>query len=138
MQTNEEVERPAGIAFLGILILVASAVLGIAGLLGIFASPLGLIPGSGLNGAALFTGGVLFLVLGAVLAVAGSGLMRLRRWAWWLAALTTLAVIVWTLWRIFQAIQVIHLEWYATVLIAAVLLGYLATVHPYFRRFTPE
>jgi len=132
-----ELERPAGITVLGVLILIASVVLGIAGILGIFASPLGLIPGSGLNGAALFTGGVLFLVLGAVLGVAGSGLMRLRRWAWWLAALTTLAVLVWTLSRIFQVIEVVHLEWYATVVIAAVLLGYLATVHAYFRRYVP-
>ncbi len=133
-----EVERPAGITVLGVLILLVAVVLGIAGLLGILASPLGLIPGSGLNGAALFAGGVLFLVLGVVLGVAGSGLMRLRRWAWWLAALTTLAVVLWTLYRIFADINVVHLEWYATVVVAAILLGYLATVHPYFRRFNPE
>ncbi len=133
-----EAGRPAGIAVLGILVLAASFVLGIAGLLGIFASPLGLIPGSGLNGAALFTGGVFFLVLGAVLAVAGSGLMRVRRWAWWLAALTCVAVVLWTLLRIVQVIQVVHVEWYATVVVAAVVLGYLVTVHPYFRRYRAE
>ncbi len=133
-----EVERPAGITVLGALILVASVVLGIAGLLGIFASPLGLIPGSGLNGAALFAGGVLFLVLAVLLGIAGSGLMRLRRWAWWLAALTTLAVVLWTLYRIFADITIVHIEWYATVVVAAVLLGYLGTVHPYFRRYNPE
>ena len=117
------IERPAGITFLGILILLASAVLGIAGLLGIFASPLGLIPGSGLNGAALFSGGVLFLVLGVVLGVAGSGLMHLRRWAWWLAAGTTLAVIVWTLVRILQAFSAFHPERYAIENDAAILYG---------------
>ena len=127
------IERPAGITFLGILILLAAVILGISGLLGVLASPLGLIPGSGLNGAALFSGGILFLVLGGVLAIAGSGLMRLRRWAWWLAAGTTLAVILWTLIRISQAFEVVHLEWYATVAIAALLLGYLVTVHRYFR-----
>lgn len=132
-----EVERPAGITVLGVLILLAAVALGIAGLLGIFASPLGLIPGSGLDGTALLTGGILFLVLGAVLGIAGSGLMHLRRWAWWLAAGTTLAVILWTLYRIFQAIEVVHLEWYATVVMAAVLFGYLATVHAYFRRYVP-
>ncbi len=130
---RESLKRPFGITVLGVLILLASAVLVIAGLLGIFASPLGLIPGSGLNGAALFTGGVLFLVLGAVLGIAGSGLMHLRRWAWWLAAITTVVVILWTLGQIFQAFEVVHLEWYATVAVAAVLLGYLITAHRYFR-----
>ena len=112
--------------------LLASVVLGIAGLLGIFASPLGLIPGSGLNAGALFSGGVLFLVLGIVLGVAGSGLMRLRRWAWWLALVTVLAVLIWTVYRIFQTIQVLHIEWYATVGITAVLFGYLLTVRHFF------
>jgi uncharacterized membrane protein (DUF2068 family) len=115
-------------------VLLASVILVIAGLLGIFASPLGLIPGSGLNAGALFSGGVLFVVLGIVLGVAGTGLMRLRPWAWWLALLTVVAVLVWTVYRIFQAIDAIHLEWYATVAIAAVLFGYLVTVHHFFRR----
>ena len=128
-----EFKRPAGITILGVLILLASAVLVIAGLLGIFASPLGLIPGSGLNGAALFSGGVFFLVLGVVLGIAGSGLMHLRRWAWWLAVATTFVVLVWTLIRIFQDLTVLHIEWYATEAIAAVLFGYLITVHHYFR-----
>ncbi len=128
-----EYKRPVGIAILGVLVLLASAVLVIAGLLGIFASPLGLIPGSGLNGVALFSGGVLFLVLGVVLGIAGSGLMHLRRWAWWLAVGTTLVVLVWTLVRIFQAMEVVHIEWYATEAVAAVLFGYLITVYHYFR-----
>ncbi len=131
--TWSEYKRPAGITILGALVLIAAVVLAIAGLLGIFASPLGLIPGSGLNGAALFSGGVLFLVLGVVLGVAGSGLMHLRRWAWWLAVGTTVVVLVWTLIRIFQALNVLHVEWYATEAVAAVLFGYLVTVYHYFR-----
>ncbi len=123
-----------GITILGVLVLLASTVLVIAGLLGIFASPLGLIPGSGLNAGALFSGGVLFLVLGVVLGVAGTGLMRLRPWSWWLAMLTVVAVLVWTVIRIFQAMGALHVEWYATVGIAAVLFGYLVTVHTFFRR----
>jgi len=119
---------------LGVLVLLASAILVIAGLLGIFASPLGLIPGSGLNAGALFSGGVLFLVLGIVLGVSGTGLMRLRPWAWWLAILTVVAVLVWTVYRIFQAIEALHIEWYATVGLAAVLLGYLVTVRHFFRK----
>jgi len=119
-------------------VLLASAILGIAGILGIFASPLGLIPGSGLNAGALFSGGVLFLVLGIVLGVAGSGLMRLRPWAWWLALLTVLAVLIWTVYRIFQAIAFLHIEWYATVGLAAVLFGYLVTVRPFFQRHEVE
>lgn len=128
-----EFQRPVGITILGVLVLLASVVLAIAGVLGIFASPLGLIPGSGLNGVALFSGGVLFLVLGVVLGLAGSGLMHLRRWAWWLAIGTTLVVLVWTLVRIFQALNVIHLEWYTAEAVAAVLFGYLVTVYHYFR-----
>ncbi len=128
--------RPIGITVLGVLVLLASVVLVIAGLLGIFASPLGLIPGSGLNAGALFSGGILFLLLGIVLGVAGTGLMRLRPWAWWLALLTVIAVLIWTVVRIFQAIAALHVEWYATVAIAAVLFGYLVTVHHFFR--TPE
>lgn len=128
--------RPIGITVLGVLVLLASVILVVAGLLGIFASPLGLIPGSGLNAGALFSGGILFLLLGIVLGVAGTGLMRLRPWAWWLALLTVIVVLVWTVVRIFQAIASLHLEWYATVAIAAVLFGYLVTVHHFFR--TPE
>lgn len=108
----------------------------IAGLLGIFASPLGLIPGSGLNAGALVSGGILFLVLGIVLGLAGTGLMRLRPWAWWVALLTVVAVLIWTVIRIVQASGSFHVEWYATVGIAAVLFGYLVTVHHFFR--TPE
>ena len=123
---------------LGVLVLLASLVVAIAGLLGIFASPLGLIPGSGLNGVALFSGGVFFLVLGAVLGVAGSGLMHLRRWAWFLAVGTTLVVLLWTLVRIFQALDFPHIEWYAAEGVAAVLFGYLVTVYRYFRPTSPE
>jgi uncharacterized membrane protein (DUF2068 family) len=117
-----------------VLVLLASAVLGIAGLLGIFASPLGLIPGSGLNAGALLSGGVLFLVLGIVLGVSGTGLMKLRPWAWWLAVLTVLAVLIWTVYRIVEAIGFVHLEWYATAGLAAVLFGYLLTVRRFFQR----
>ncbi len=130
---SEEFTRPLGITVLGVLVLLASAVLAIAGVLGIFASPLGLIPGSGLNAGALVSGGVLFLVFGMVLGVSGAGLMRLRPWAWWLAVVTALAVLLWTLYRIVGDIQYFHFEWYATIGIAAVLFGYLLTVRNFFR-----
>lgn len=129
----EEFTRPLGVTVLGILVLLVSAVLAVAGLLGIFASPLGLIPGSGLNAGALFSGGVLFVVLGVVLGISGAGLMQLRPWAWWLAMVTALAVLAWTLYRVVGAIQYFHFEWYATIGIAAVLLGYLVTVRMFFR-----
>jgi prolipoprotein diacylglyceryltransferase len=69
-----------------------------------------------------------------VLGVAGTGLMRLRSWAWWLALLTVIAVLIWTVVRIVQASGSLHVEWYATVGIAAILFGYLVTVHHFFRR----
>lgn len=106
----------------------------LAGVIGIFASPLGLISGTGLNAGALFLGGVLFLTLGIVLGIAGSGLLRLRPWSWWLAVFTTVAVLAWTLYDILVTVQYARIEWYVTVGIAAVVLGYLMTVHHFFQR----
>ncbi len=103
----------------------AFAVLVISALLGVFAGSLGLILGSSMNGAALFTSGVLFLLVGVVPAVAGSGLMRLRQWAWSLAAITTVVVIPWTLRQTFQAIEVSHAEGCPPVTVAAILPGVL-------------
>jgi hypothetical protein len=118
---------------LGILLLLVSSFLLIAGLLGIFADRLGLVASSGLTADALSSGGIFFLVLAIVLAIAGAGMMWRRPWGWWLAVATAVVSILWTLVRILEVPAFVHIEWYLALVLAAVFLGYLSAVHRFFR-----
>lgn len=113
---------------------MVAALLAVVGLLGIFAGSLGLVANSGETAGALSSGGVIFLILGGLLALAATGMMRLRRWSWWLATVTALAAILWTLARMLQVAGIVHVEWYGTLGLAAIFFGYLMASHTYFRR----
>jgi uncharacterized membrane protein (DUF2068 family) len=135
--------RPLGIVVLGILILLASIVLALIGLAGILVGLAGLLPGSGLNATALIVGGIISLVFAIVLGIAGSGLLALRPWAWWLATIVTLAALVYTAVNLYQAATGpgssgrIDVGSAITVAFLAVIFAYLLSVYGRFRRPVP-
>jgi hypothetical protein len=132
--------RPLGILILGILILLASVVLALIGVAGILVGLAGLLPGTGLNAEALLVGGVITLAMAVVLGIAGSGLLALRPWAWWLATVVTLAALVYTGVGLYQAMTRpggsgnLDLGSAFTVAFLGVLFAYLLTVRNRFRR----
>jgi len=132
--------RPLGILILGILILLASVVLALIGVAGILVGLAGLLPASGLNAEALLVGGVITLAMAVVLGIAGSGLLALRPWAWWLATVVTLAALVYTGVGLYQAMTRpggsgnLDLGSAFTVAFLGVLFAYLLTVRNRFRR----
>ena len=87
--------RPIGVTVLGVLVILAAIIVGLAGLAGIFLSFASLLPGVNLPGTALILGGLLYVVIGIILLIAGVGLLGLRIWAWWLATLTAIVAAAW-------------------------------------------
>jgi len=129
--------RPLGITILGGLVLLASLVLAIAGLAGMFLSFASLIPGSQIPGANLFVGGLIFFVIAIILGIAGAGLLRLKVWAWWLAFLVALGSLAWTAYGLYSASSsgaAFELSSLVTVVIVAVIFVYLITVYGRFRK----
>lgn len=131
--------RPRGVSILGVLVVLAAIVVGLAGLAGVFLSFASLLPGVNLPGTALILGGLLYIVLGFILLVGGVGLLRLRIWAWWLATLTAIVAAAWQGYGVYHAMTAVPAEgvpwtsWVAlgfTVLIAV----YLIAVHHSFHR----
>ena len=131
--------RPRGVTILGVLVVLAAIVVGLAGLAGVFLSFASLLPGVNLPGTALILGGLLYIVLGIILLVGGIGLLSLRIWAWWLATLTAIAAAAWQGYGVYHALTVVPAEsvpwtsWVAlgfTVLVAV----YLIVVHHSFHR----
>ncbi len=86
--------RPLGITILGALVVLAAFVMFLIGIAGFIVGLAGLIPGSPIPGTTLLLNGLLYVIIGIVLGVAGFGLMRLRPWAWGLAVLATLVTLV--------------------------------------------
>lgn len=126
--------RPIGITILGVLVILASIVTGLAGLGAVLLAFASLIPGTGLPTGILFVGGLLYMVIAVILLAAGVGLLRLRGWAWWLALLTTLGVLGWTLYGWYTSPADTTIGNWATVAIAAAIVLYLAVVRRHFRK----
>lgn len=131
--------RPKGITVLGVLVILAAIVVGLAGLAGIFLSFASLLPGVDLPGGALFLGGLLYVVLAIILLVAGAGLLGLRIWAWWVATVTAIVAAAWQGYGIYHALTAAPVQavpwtsWLGlgfTVLVAV----YLLAVHHSFHR----
>ncbi len=131
--------RPKGVTILGVLVVLAAIVVGLAGLAGIFLSFASLLPGVNLPGTALILGGLLYVVLGVILLIGGVGLLGLRIWAWWLATLTAIVAAAWQGYGIYHASTATPAEavpwtsWVGlgfTVLVAL----YLLAVHHSFHR----
>ncbi len=136
---GNDLSRPFGVTVLGVLVILAAIVVGLAGLAGIFLSFASLLPGVNLPGTALILGGLLYVVLGIVLLIGGIGLLGLRIWAWWLATLTAIVAAAWQGYGIYHALTATPAEsvpwtsWVGfgfTILIAV----YLLVVHHSFHR----
>ena len=78
---------------MGALVVLAAFVMFLIGIAGFIVGLAGLIPGSPIPGTTLLLNGLLYVIIGIVLGVAGFGLLRLRPWAWGLALLATLVIV---------------------------------------------
>ncbi len=131
--------RPKGVTILGVLVILAAIVIGLAGLAGIFLSFASLLPGVNLPGTALILGGLLYIVLGIVLLISGAGLLALRIWAWWIATITAVVAAVWQGYGIYSASTKTPAEaipwtsWVALVF-TVIIAVYLIAVHHSFHR----
>lgn len=124
--------RPLGVAILAILVILAGALLTFLALLLVIGSSFLLV--GGVSGGGLFVAGsFIFLILSLILLASGIGLWGLRPWAWWLAAIVTVLVLL-----------DFGLSWYSIgypmqfafllpVLIPAIILVYLLAVRGSFR-----
>jgi hypothetical protein len=123
---------------LGVLVIIAAAVVGLAGMAGLLLGLAGLLPGVPSNRQALVSG-VLFLVLSAILFTAGGGLLALRPWAWWLAIFATVVAAAASAYGIYQALggPGPDLTAVVTLAILGVILAYLISVYRYFRGPSP-
>ena len=85
--------RPTGILIIGLFLLMAPAILVVAGLSllvpGTFLDQMWVVNETGYRQMLPFRGfvGVGFLALGVVIGLAGIGLLQGRKWGWWLALL---------------------------------------------------
>jgi len=129
--------RPLGITILGALVVLAAFVMFLIGIAGFIVGLAGLIPGSPLPGTTLLLNGLLYVIIGIVLGVAGFGLLRLRPWAWGLALLATLVTLVYlgyNVWQDSNAGKDITLTGLFTLVIVAAVFVYLLSVARAFRR----
>ena len=131
--------RPRGVTVLGVLVILAAIVIGLAGLAGIFLSFASLLPGVNLPGTALILGGLLYIVLGCILLVSGAGLLGLRIWAWWIATITALAAAAWQAYGVYTAMtatpaQTVPWTSWVALVFTAIIAAYLLAVHHSFHR----
>ncbi len=125
--------RPLGVTILGVLVIIVAILVGLVALLLIAG---GLVvaaaPGVGLLGSFLFISGVVFLIFAIILGLAGSGLLKLRPWAWWLATFVIFADLAWTGYGIYRA-GAVDVGSVFTALVLLVLFFYMLSVRKYFR-----
>ncbi len=132
--------RPLGVTILSALVLLASVIMILIGIAAFFVGLAFLIPGSPASGTTMILNGLLYFVIGVVLGIAGSGLMRLRPWAWGLAILAALVTLVYLGYNIYQASNSglgVTLSGMVTLAIVAAIFVYLLSVSRAFRRPQP-
>lgn len=124
--------RPLGVTILGVLVIIVAILVGLGALLLIAA---GLVvaaaPGVGPFGSFLFISGLIFLIFAIILGLSGSGLLKLRPWAWWLATIVIFADLAWTGYGIYRGDLTVGSIFTALVLL--VLFMYMLSVRKYFR-----
>ena len=130
--------RPLGITILGILVVLASVVITLIGIMGILVGLAFLVPGAPAPAGPLLLGGLTYFVIGLVLGISGMGLLRLRPWAWWLALLATVGYLAYVAYGVYDDMRPagpgISLTSALTLAVAVVILVYLVTVYRSFRR----
>lgn len=128
-----------GITILGGLVILAAIVMVLIGIAGFIVGLAGLIPGTPIPGTTLLLNGLLYFFIGVVLGIAGSGLLRLRPWAWGLAvlaALVTLAYLGYNVWRDSGTPEGVKLTGVLTLVIVGAIFVYLLVVSRAFLRPT--
>ena len=122
---------------MGALVVLAAFVMFLIGIAGFIVGLAGLIPGSPIPGTTLLLNGLLYVIIGIVLGVAGFGLLRLRPWAWGLALLATLVTLIYlgyNVWQDSNAGNNITLTAVVTLVIVGAVFVYLLGVARAFRR----
>lgn len=127
-----------GVTILSVLILLAALIVTLIGLAGLVVGLASMLPGIALPTGNLLLGGLLYLVLGAILFVAGGALMALKRWAWFLAFIAALAALAYSGYGAYAGLTTSGAAFPIGSVVATVILGiivvYLLTVYAFFRR----
>ena len=133
--------RPVGISVLGGLVLLAAVILILISIASFIVGLAFLLPfptgGPTLPGTTLLANSVLYFAIGVVLAIAGSGLLRMRVWAYGLAVLATLVTLVYVGYTAYQRSnsgEALSLAAILTLGIVGVIFVYLLAASRAFRR----
>ncbi|MGQ0798390.1 MAG: hypothetical protein ACT4OI_11095 [Methanobacteriota archaeon] len=124
------VRRPIGVTILGVLTIVVGVLVVFGGIIALLAAlALLALPGGLGISSLLAVLAVLVLLFGLLWILAGFGLLRLKRWAWWLAVIVSVLNILFAL-----------PAWHANVLTLAasvIIFVYLLSVYRYFGQARP-
>lgn len=123
--------RPLGVTILGVLVIIVAVLVALDALLLIAGGIAATVVGAGLLGSFVFVSGLIFLIIAIVLGLAGSGLLKLRPWAWWLAAIVIFLDLAWTGYGIFRGD--LSTGSIFTALVLLVLFVYMLAVRKYFQ-----
>src|SRR5712691_12366601 len=129
--------RPLGITILAALVILAAIILILIGIAAFVVGLAFLVPGAPASGTPLILNGLLYFVIGVVLGAAGTGLMRMRPWAWGLALLAALVALVYlgySVWQDSGAGRPVTLTAILTLTVIAAVFVYLLSVSRAFRR----
>lgn len=130
--------RPVGITILGALVVIAAIILFLVSLASFIVGLAFLFPLPE-QGRTFLWNGLLFLAISVVLAISGTGLLRMRAWAWGLAVLATLITLVYVGYNAFvvtggtPALSVI-----LTIAVVGAVFVYLLGAFRAFRRRAPS
>lgn len=129
--------RPLGITILGGLVALAALIVFLMSVASFVVGLAFLLPFPS-QGATLLWNGLLFFVLAVLLGVAGTGLLRMRIWAWGLAILAALVTLVYLGYNAFVAPgAALSLSSAIAIAVVGALFVYLLSVARSFRRPLP-
>ena len=86
--------RPAAVTILGLLVSLAACLIILIGVASFFVGANFLLRGASAAGITLIVSGVPYTSVGVALGFAGSGLLRMRRWAWGVSVVAVLIILV--------------------------------------------
>ena len=124
--------RPLGVTILGVLVIIVAILVGLGALLLIAVGLAAAALGAGLLGSFAFVSGIVTLIIAIILGAAGSGLLKLRPWAWWLAAIVIFADLAWTGYGVFRGD--LSAGSIFTALVLLLLFVYMLAVRKHFRQ----
>jgi hypothetical protein len=131
------VARPVGITILGGLTVLAAIILFLVSMASFVVALAFLFPLPD-QGRTFFWNGLLFFAISIVLGVSGTGLLRMRAWAWGLAILATLLTLVYVGYNAFIAGGAPDLAGILILAVVGAVFVYLLSVFRAFRRPMPS